>query len=245
VSADRGVSVITGFGNGLYDPAHAELYRGAAERVLDIDQRGFDIYYFIDKDQHSKTALERRLARYKLTHNLQFRCDDANEMLDKMTNYLKTPRERKDKSLVLLDPFGMQISWNSIANFKGTAGVDFWILVPTGVIVNRLLDRKGELRHINRLKDFFGLTEDEIRDYFYTKKRERNLFGETDIIEKVKEPITKIANLYLERLKTVFKFVIPEPLVLYNNMNVPIYHFVFASNNQTAVKIAKEIIGKK
>lgn len=95
------------------------------------------------------------------------------------------------------------------------------------------------------MKDFFGLTEDEIRDYFYTKKRERNLFGETDIIEKVKEPITKIANLYLERLKTVFKFVIPEPLVLYNNMNVPIYHFVFASNNQTAVKIAKEIIGKK
>lgn len=229
----------------LYNPVQSDLYKGAAERVLDIDQRGFDIYYFVDKDQHSQIALEHRLARYKDTHNLQFRCNDANEMLAKMAKHLKTPNGRKDKSLVLLDPFGMQIVWNSIANFKETAGIDFWILVPTGVIVNRLLDRKGKLRHINRLKDFFGLTESEIRNYFYTRKHEQTLFGEEAIIEKVKEPITQIANLYMERLRTVFSCVIPEPLVLYNNMKVPIYHFVFASNNPTAVRIAKEIIGKQ
>lgn len=107
------------------------------------------------------------------------------------------------------------------------------------------MDRKGELRHIEKLKDFFGLSEEDIRTSFYTKKHQYTLFGEEDVIEKVKEPISKIAKLYLERLKTVFSFVIPEPLVLYNNSNVPIYHFVFASNNETAVKIAKEIIGKQ
>ena len=64
------------------------------------------------------------------------------------------------------------------------------------------------------------------------------------IIVKVNEQIAKIASLYLERLKTIFEFVIPKPLILYNTMNVPIYHFVFASNNSTAVKIAKDIIGK-
>ena len=35
------------------------------------------------------------------------------------------------------------------------------------------------------------------------------------------------------------------PLKLYNTKNVPIYHFVFASNNPTALKIAKQIIEKK
>lgn len=228
----------------LYNPAQAELYKGAAERVLDINQRGFDIYYFVDKNQDSKLALEHRLAPYASTHNLQFRCNDANKMLSKMAEHLKTPKGTKDKSLVLLDPFGRQINWDSIANFNDTKGVDFWILVPTGVIVNRLLDKKGELRHIGRLKDFFGLEETEIRNYFYTKKHECTLFGEEDIIVKVNEPIAKIASLYLERLKTIFEFVIPKPLILYNTMNVPIYHFVFASNNSTAVKIAKDIIGK-
>lgn len=228
----------------LYAPSDSEVYKGAAERVLSVQQRGFDLYYFIDKNENSKKSLEERLSRYRSSHNLEFRCGDANEMLKKMSEFLHTLNGRKYKALVLLDPFGMQISWDSILNFKDT-GTDFWILVPTGVIVNRLLDRKGELRHIDKLKDFFGLDESEIRAHFYLQRHEMTLFGEMDVIEKVKEPISKIAKLYLEQLKSVFTYVIPEPLVLYNNMNVPIYHFVFASNNKTAVKIAKEIIGKK
>ena len=32
-------------------------YKGAAERVLGIKQRGFDFYYFIDKDQESNKKL--------------------------------------------------------------------------------------------------------------------------------------------------------------------------------------------
>lgn len=228
----------------LYVPSDSDVYKGAAERVLSVQQRGFDIYYFIDKNEHSKLSLEERLSQYKSNHTLAFRCGDANDMLQKMSEFMHTAQGHKYKALVLLDPFGMQVSWNSIEIFKDT-GTDFWILVPTGVIVNRLLDRKGELRYIDKLKDFFGLNEQEIRSHFYQRRHEMTLFGETDVIEKVKEPIGKIAQLYLERLKTVFTHVIPEPLVLYNNMNVPIYHFVFASNNETAVKIAREIIGKK
>ena len=98
----------------LYNPAQAELYKGAAERVLDINQRGFDIYYFVDKNQDSKLALEHRLAPYASTHNLQFRCNDANKMLSKMAEHLKTPKGTKDKSLVLLDPFGIQINLSLI-----------------------------------------------------------------------------------------------------------------------------------
>lgn len=228
----------------LYVPSDSEVYKGAAERVLSVQQRGFDVYYFIDKNENSKQSLEGRLSQFRSTHTLVFRCGDANDMLQKMSEFMHTTQGHKHKALVLLDPFGMQVNWDSITNFKDT-GTDFWILVPTGVIVNRLLDRKGELRYIDKLKDFFGLNEQEIRSNFYKRRHEMTLFGETDVIEKVKEPIGKIAQLYLERLKTVFTHVIPEPLVLNNNMNVPIYHFVFASNNETAVKIAKEIIGKK
>ncbi|MBR6031839.1 MAG: hypothetical protein IKP36_07760 [Bacteroidaceae bacterium] len=84
-----------------------------------------------------------------------------------------------------------------------------------------------------------------MKDYFYKKKKLDTLFGETEIIEKVKKPIEKIAELYIEQLKTIFGYVTEKPLVLYNTRNTPIFHFACASNNQTAIKIASQIIKKK
>ena len=126
---------------------------------------------------------------------------------------------------------------------KGTRS-DVWILVPTGVIVNRLLNKNGELKHIAKLQSFFGLTEEEIKTYFYRKENQTTLFGEMEIIEKINDPIQKISELYVQRLKTIWSHVTEQPLRLLNSRGIPIYHFVFASNNQSAVKIAKQIITK-
>lgn len=153
-------------------------------------------------------------------------------------------QNNKLKALVLLDPFGMQVDWDSIKQLQHT-GTDLWILIPTGVIINRLLDRKGDLKLINKLTSFFGLDEVLLRDYFYKKRTENTLFGDAEIIEKVKEPISKIAQLYVERLKTIFDYVTEQPLVLCNTSNTPIFHFACASNNPTAIKIASQIIGRK
>lgn len=218
------------------------VYKGAAERVLDIQQRGFDYYYFIDKDEESHNLLKAKLEPLHPDKKLVFRPGDANVKLIEMANYLRV--NHNVKALVLLDPFGMQLNWDSIKQLENT-GIDLWILIPTGVIVNRLLDRKGELTHIEKLTSFFGKDEKCLRDYFYKKRTEQSLFGETTIIEKVKEPITKIAELYIEQLKTIFKHVTTKPMVLYNSRNTPIFHFAFASNNETAKNIAAQIIKKK
>ena len=144
-------------------------------------------------------------------------------------------------SLVFLDPFGMQIDWESIESLKNTR-TDIWILIPTGIIVNRLLDKNCNLKHSQKLQSFFGLNEDEIIQYFYRKETQETLFGEEETIRKVTKPIEKIASLYAQRLKTIWTNVTEEPLRLKNSRGVPIFHFVFASNNIHAVKIAKQII---
>ena len=84
-----------------------------------------------------------------------------------------------------------------------------------------------------------------MKNYFYKIRTVDTLFGETEIVEKVKKPIEKIAELYIEQLKTIFDYVTEKPLVLYNTRNTPIFHFACASNNQTAIKIASQIINKK
>ena len=217
-------------------------YKGAAERVLGIEQKGFDYYYFIDKDKASSQQLEERLAKFKSQKKLEFRVSDANEQINLLADFLH--RNKNYAALVLLDPFGMQVDWESIAQLKGTR-TDLWILIPTGVIVNRLIDRKGELTHIDKLTSFFGKDENFLRGYFFRKRTEDTLFGETEIVEKVKKPIAKIAELYIEQLKTIFDHVTEKPLVLYNSRGTPIFHFACASNNPTAIKIASQIISKK
>lgn len=219
------------------------MYKGAAERVLDIQQKGFDYYYFIDKDESANNLLKSKLESLHPDKKSQmvFRAKDANNEVIKMADALR--KDSKYKALVLLDPFGMQLNWQSIQKMQNT-GTDLWILIPTGVIVNRLLDRKGELKHIDKLTAFFGKEEEFLRDYFYIQRTEPSLFGNNTTIEKVKKPIRKIAELYIQQLRNIFKHVTPEPLVLHNSRNTPIFHFAFASNNKNAVKIAKQIIGK-
>lgn len=224
------------------DEEELNTYRGAAERVLGIAQRGFDQYVFVDKYKSSSQQLEERLTPFKKEKNLVFMTSDANKQVTTLAEAMQ--KNRKLASLILLDPFGMQVDWASIQQLKETR-TDLWILIPTGVIVNRLLDRKCELTHIDKLTSFFGKDEKFLKDYFYKKKTVDTLFGETEIIEKVKKPIEKIAELYIEQLKTIFKYVTEKPLVLYNTRNTPIFHFACASNNETAIKIASQIITKK
>ncbi len=169
-----------------------------------------------------------------------FRYGECNENLDSLAQIMKD-KPNTYAALIFLDPFGMQINWNSIENLQGTR-TDLWILIPTGVIVNRLLDRNGKLEYTDKLKLFFGLNENEIKAHFYRENTVSTIFGKEEVITKISKPIERIADLYIQRLGQIWKFVTDKPLVLENSRGVPIYHFVFASNNSTALKIAKDII---
>jgi len=213
-------------------------YKGAAERVLALKELGFNFYYFIDKNEESLNKLKCRLDEKFKDKTIVYRSGDANNQITELAKALKT---KEYAALIFLDPFGMQIDWQSIAELKDTRS-DVWILVPTGVIVNRLLDRAGKLEFSDKLKSFFGLPIEEIKGHFYEEKKVQTLFGEEEIITKVSQPIQKIAHLYAERMKTIWEHVTEEPLVLKNRTGSPIFHFVFASNNPNAKKIAKQII---
>lgn len=230
------------FKDSILQKEELNLYKGAAERVLSIPQRGFDYYYFVDKDKESSLKLHELLSRFENEKTLVYRNSDANKQIEMLASAMQ--KDRKFASLVLLDPFGMQVDWYSIEMLKDTR-TDLWILIPTGVIVNRLLDRKGELTHIDKLTSFFGKDEEFLREYFYTKTLEQTFFGDIERIKKVEKPIQKITELYIQQLKDIFKHVTPKPLVLYNSRNTPIFHFACASNNPTAIRIANEIIDKK
>jgi len=97
------------------------------------------------------------------------------------------------------------------------------------------------------LEDFFGLPQQVIFDRFYEQKEaEANLFDMgREEVRKVKNIIGEIDQLYRDQLGQIFPYVTPEPIVMRNSRGLPIFHFVCASHNETAVKIAQQIINKK
>lgn len=225
------------------------VYQGAAERVVKIEGdsvRSFDHFYFVDKNEANCKALEERLANYETTGKKHYMPMNANVAVKMLSGTLR--KYGNYKALAFLDPFGMQIDWTSIESLKDLP-VDLWILVPTGVIINRLLERKVDqekgLTHAEKLESFFGMTETEIKSFFYIEKPVQTLFGEEEIITKAENSIRRIAQLYVKRLQDVFPYVTEDPMVLYNTHNVPIFHLVFAAKNKTAMKIAQEIINKQ
>lgn len=221
-----------------------EVKKGTALRILDIVYpTSFDLYYFVELDEVNKAELEKRIQETYFGRNAHVVNADCNEKLVRMANYL---RENKNfRALVFIDPYGMSVNWSSIEELKGL-GVDLWILVPTGMGIGRLLKNDGNISDawLSKLEKFLGLGQDIIKAHFYKTKEQSTLFGIETIIEKEKDAVNKAGELYKTRLNTVFKFV-SDSFVMKNSTNSIMYHFMMATNNPTALKIANEVIKPK
>ena len=232
-------------GSGLIEvDNNEEAIKGTALRILDItDPRPFDLYYFVEKDLRTKIALENNIQLNYFGKNAHVVQDDCNIRLKSMAKYLSD--NKNFRALVFIDPYGMSVNWKSINALKGL-GIDLWILVPTGLGINRLLKNDGDISDawLLKLEKFLGLSREDIKNHFYKKKIDNTLFGEQITLNKEKSTILKAGNLYQKQLNTIFKFV-SEPFVMRNSTNSIMYHFMMATNNPYALKIANEIIKPK
>jgi three-Cys-motif partner protein len=221
-----------------------QLKKGTALRILDISEpKPFDIYYFVElKEEHAKT-LRSNLSDHPLRQNIHIRREDCNNKLLALSEYLKV--NKSYRALAFVDPYGMSVKWSSIESLK-SLGVDLWILVPTGIGVNRLLINDGKISEswMEKLESFMGYSREEIMKHFYKLSTRQTLFGEETNITKEKDAAMLAGELYSRKLKQVFSAV-SKPFVMRNSQNAIMYHFMMASNNKTAIKIANEVIDPK
>lgn len=219
---------------------------GSARIALQIVPR-FSKYIFIEKDSERLKELENLKVEFpKLANDISLVQDDANNYLQTICqkNWLKTKR----RAVLFLDPFGMQVQWQTIEVIASTQAIDLWILFPLSVAVNRMLTRDAKIptKWEVRLNQLFGT--DSWKAAFYETKTVRTLFGDETRTEKVDNPFETISNYFVERLQTVFPGVATNPLPLYNSRNNPLYLLCFASGNkrgaETAIRIAQDILAR-
>lgn len=220
-----------------------EITVGAARRIIEIETpRSFDEYYFVEKVAANFKLLKINTKDAFPNKTIYTVKDDCNNKLFALSKYLRDPKNKHYRTLAYIDPCGMQVEWRSIECLRNLS-IDMWILVPTGLGVNRLLKKNGDISEawLRRLEKFLGLKKDLIEAHFYTKSP--TLFPQYVDIKKERDTIQKSAELYHKRLKEVFTFV-TKPFELRNSTNSIMYHLFLASNDKNAYKIGNDIIKK-
>ena len=211
--------------------------QGSARNALEA-QPPFYKYIFIEEDRENFSELKKLTEEFS-DHNIECIRTDANEYFRNVCG----KSWKKHRALVFLDPFGMQVEWNTIEMIAKTKAIDLWLLFPIGT-VNRLLKRNGDIRQSlrDKLNLFFG--DDGWYDVFYGLSR--SLFDDADQWVKTGDIFTEIEQYFIKRLRVIFAGVASNPLSLRNSRNVPLYLLCFAAANprgaSTAVKIAQHIL---
>jgi len=219
-----------------------DFMKGSAQVALDI-KPPFHNYLFIDNNAAFAEDLRRMKHDYpRLADRITIQQGDANV---KLVEWTKNTDWDSTRAVVFLDPYGMQVEWSTLEALAGTKAIDLWILFPLGLGVNRLLTRNTlpSEAWADRLTRIFG-TEDW-KSEFYQISPQTHLFDNDPHYNK-DAAFDKISHFFQKRLESICVKVAPNPLVLLNSKNNPIFILCFAATNEkganVAVKIARDLL---
>ena len=211
-----------------------------ALQVMAIDEPGpFDMYYLVELDPKRADRLRTVCATKHPTKKVHVVSEDCNVKLKDFAAFMK--KHKGHRALAFLDPYGMQVSHEVMKVFKGV-GVDMWILFPSAIGIGRMLQRdirKVPARHWELMTNTLGMTREEIEKAFYAEHG-KDLFGEP-ITKKLGGPTARVLDVYRTKLQDIWKHV-SDAHELKNSIGMPMFHFILASQNPNAKKIAEDII---
>lgn len=212
------------------------LLDGSARLALRTIPR-FNRYIFIERHRERSEQLEELKIEFPdLADDIDVRQGDANEEIQNLC--LKD--WSKHRAVLFLDPYGMQVEWETIEAIAKTRAIDLWLLFPLGIGVNRLLTKSGEIPDSWRRRLDIMLGTESWYEEFYKVEWTEDLFGNKQKwIEKAS--MSTIGRYFNNRLKKIFAGVASEPGVLKNSVNNPLYLFCFAVGNERGKNIALRI----
>ncbi|MDD3270117.1 MAG: three-Cys-motif partner protein TcmP [Syntrophomonadaceae bacterium] len=211
-------------GEGEFEVKNIGPTTGSALRALDYP---FDRYLFIEKLEENVTKLNAAV-NSKGENNVDIIAGDCNELLSRINSV--SWYKSYWRGVIFLDPYAMELKWDSLKTISQTKAFDVWYLFPLSALT-RNLRRDGKIDNKTKgtITSLLGTTEWETEMYF--ESPQMALFGETVEVERVS--INNISKYIVKRLRTVFPGVADNPLILRNPINnSPLFLLCFAVSNQ-------------
>lgn len=182
---------------------------GSARIALNIEHK-FDRYLFIETNSKRIRELEKIRAEFRNIY-IEIKNADANRVITELAS--KPIWDcNKFRGVIFIDPYGMEVSWETLKAIVTTESFDVWYLFPiSGVCRQAALDHtKMEEYKKEALDKLFGTREWE--NAFYEKRTQRGFFETTENTVR-KLTIKQMEEWVSNRLKTIFPYV-SAPVVL-------------------------------
>ena len=228
-------------GSGNVTLKDGQVVDGSALRALKYP---FDYYFFFEKNESYYRALSEKIKASlpEKSKRIQIINGDCNELLQKIDTF---PWFNKSlRGVIFLDPCAMELSWSCLEKISKTQAFDVWYLFPLSA-VTRNLPTDGDIRPAteNTLTKVFGAPD--WKSKIYTESPQKTLFGEPNM-ERI--PVNGLRQYILGRLKETFCTVAPNPALLKNEKNSPLFLLCFAMNNpgknarELSLRVANHIL---
>ncbi|WP_210178843.1 three-Cys-motif partner protein TcmP, partial [Agrobacterium sp. LY4] len=193
------------------------------------------------QDPAKVSGLQSLLSRHP-TKPARVRSGDANEIVQRICRKYDWHRE-KIRGVIFLDPYGMEVSWDTVKAIADTQALDCWYFFPlSGLYRNAPRDpSKLDSSKIESLNRVFG-TDSWRREWYESSPYQADMFAQASS-EYRSYDVNRIEEWVQSRLSTVFKGKVLKPLRLRHANGAPMASLFFAVSNpnEKAVKVASRI----
>ena len=211
-------------GSGSILTKDQQVLVGSAVRALKFS---FDHYYFFESNKQCCAALKKTLAA-NFSEKLSM-ITIANQDCNMLLKMIDTQnwREQKWRGVAFLDPYAMDLNWESLEHLAKTEMLDVWYLFPF-MALNRNLRKDAEILEATQRRVTQLLGDEEWKQYIYPEAVQQAIFGETEF-EKI--DMDGLKNYIIKRLKTIFPTVSEKAVILRNGRSSPIFLLCFMGSN--------------
>jgi three-Cys-motif partner protein len=215
-------------------PSVGDLALGSPFLAL-TNRPHFPAVYLLEKDPLTLEALKVRTDAY-YPGRAHVECEDANSRLPDLARELG---ESNTPTLFILDPEGLELWMSTIYGIaKNCPKAEILVLYPSYMAVARCYKRQDIWPTLDR---FFGddFRADPDEGWRLQVEFTRALIDKEDYLpDAVHE---KLFRYYQSQVESAgFQYVVPSS-VIKTGQNRPLYHLLFAGNNQTGGKIIADI----
>lgn len=198
----------------------------------------FKKYIFIERSKTHAAELEKLKADFP-NRDIDIRIGNANEILRSLA---QSTNWRATRAAVFIDPYGMQVDWDTLKALATTEAVDIALLFPTGPL-NRMLARDGDIppEWAKRIDDHLGPCD--WRNATYEETTAPDLFLQQNSRTQKRLTTDGLRKFVVARLQSIFAFVSDTQLELKNSKGATLYHlFIICANPApAAVKLADKL----
>ena len=221
---------------GQVDAEQFDFIRGSPRVALDVGNP-FDHYVFIDPDKARIRELNELKSDYEGRRLIEVREGTAYDEIAAVL--AKGISRRTHRGIAFLDPFGANLSWDTIEALASTGAFEVLINFGLNMTIQRMLPNNAQFQPgwRDRLDAYFGTPHwyDEVYE------ETNGLFG--SVLAKRADYHIRLLQMYRLRLKRAFGHV-SSPRLISNTRGIPLYYLIWAGPHPLGLKGADYILKK-